>query len=222
MGLGKIIVLVAVLGILAVVVLGFMGFLPVVSDLMGTAKPKDLGVRYTEADYQSGLAKMAGHSVKNAEYLCITCDYTSKGSVPADGTFTQAEFTAQLNKMNSKKGPLKDIQVKFNADGSIETSGKITDPRLTTTVYVKGKIASFSGKNVSLSIDKIEASQIALTGDQADQVEGIVNGAVSDFFAKNPGLSVESLSIGDGTIKFKGTFPEEIEGNPNVVPKEII
>ncbi|MFH1234261.1 MAG: hypothetical protein V1493_01475, partial [Candidatus Diapherotrites archaeon] len=163
-----------------------------------------------------------GHSVKNAEYLCITCDYISKGSVPVDETFTQAEFTAQMNKMNSKKGPLKDIQVKFNADGSMEASGKITDPRLTTTVYVKGKIASFSGKSVSLSIDKIEASQIAISGEQADLVEGVVNGAISDFFAKNPGLSIESLEISGGQIKFKGTFPQEIEGNPNVVPKEII
>ncbi|MEM0359752.1 MAG: hypothetical protein QXK06_00260 [Candidatus Diapherotrites archaeon] len=221
MGFGKIIGLIVLLGILAIAVLAFLGFLPVVSDLIGTAKPKDLGVRYSEADYQSGLAKMKGHSVKNAEYLCITCDYVSKGSIPAEGTFTQEEFTAQMNKMNSKKGPLKDIQVKFNADGSMEASGRITDPRLTTTVYIKGRIASYSQKSVRLSLEKIEASQVALSGEQAEQVQGIVNGAISDFFNKNPGLSIESLSIGNGSIHFKGTFPQEIEGNPNVVPKEI-
>lgn len=207
-----------VIGVLA---LGFLGFVPGLSDLLGTNKPRDLGVRYTDADYLSALAKIPGHTITNAEDVCITCPFVSRGSVPVDSTFTQAEFTAHLNKLNSKKGPLRDVQVKFNADGTVETSGLMKDPRLTAPVYVKGRLVSTSDRGVTLDVQSVEVGRLGVGSSEAEQAEQLANQAVANFFNQNSGMSVESLQVQDGHMKFKGTFPAEIIGDPNAQPASI-
>jgi len=51
--IGKILLgIILLVVIAAVLVLGFLGFIPGVSALFGANKPRDLGVKYTEADLQ--------------------------------------------------------------------------------------------------------------------------------------------------------------------------
>ena len=229
MGIGKKLVVggviavgaIGIIGILAVIlILGYLGFMPGVSDLMGTNKPIELGVKFSEANYAAGLAKVPGAQVLNPEALCITCPYTSTGSVPVNTSFSNEEFTAMVNKRNSTKGPLRDAQVKFNADGTFETSGKINDPRVTGPVYVKAKIESVSGKSVQIQIDSAKMGNLPIPDDQLPIVQDIAEKAIADTFAKNPGLNITSLSIEDGQIKFDGTLPETVTGDPNVIPEE--
>jgi hypothetical protein len=218
LGLGALVVA-GFLGLALVV--GYLGFLPGVSDAMGTSQPRDLGVKYTEADYESGLEKIPGHSVSNAEYLCISCDYTSSGSVPVDNTFTQEEFTAQLNKMNSLKGPLKNVQVKFGENGTVEASAMVKDPKLTAPIYVKGRLEVAGPHEVRVKLDYAEVGRAGVPGEQAKQAEEAANGAFAQFFSRNPGLSVESLTVEEGAVRFKGTFPQEIIGDPDTVARNL-
>jgi len=46
-----VIIIVIVLG------LGYLGFVPRVSKMLGSDKPRDLGIRYTEADLNSIISK---------------------------------------------------------------------------------------------------------------------------------------------------------------------
>ena len=214
-GIGGSAVLLGVMGA------GATGLVPGVSAVMGTAAPRDLGVRYTRADYESGLAKIPGHTVSNPEFMCFTCDYKSRGSVPADATFTQEEFTAQVNVLNSEKGPISDAQIRFNGDGSIESSASVTHEWFTGPVYAKGQVGDYSSRGVELAIAKGEVGRIGMNQSQTDDASRVANRVVRDFFTQNPGLSVESLEVGDGDVYFKGTFPEVMEGDPNAVPRQI-
>jgi hypothetical protein len=215
LGAGGALVLAGVLGA------GTTGLVPVVSDLLGTSRPRDLGVRYTQADYESGLAKIPEHRVTNPEYMCITCDYESRGSVPADDTFTQEEFTAQMNVLNSRKGPLDDIQVRFNDDGTVETSSIVDHSLFTGPVYARGRVVDYSSRAVVVAAEKAEVGRVGLDESQTEDATQLMNGLLSDFFVRNPGLSVESLDVESGGVRFKGTFPEEMVGDPNVVPQDI-
>lgn len=212
----------AIIGLilLAGLVLGYLGFVPILSDLMGTNKPRDLGVSYSEVNYASGLDKVPGVIVLNPEYLCVTCSYTSTGSVAVNTNFTQEEFTAMMNKRNSQVGPLRDAQFKFNSDGTVEATGLLIDPRITGPVYVKGTIDSASGRSASLKVDYAEIGRIPLTGDQAVVAQQLANDTIQKTFSQNPGLSITSISIEEGKINFNGTLPKEVKGNPNVVPAE--
>ncbi|MFA6065095.1 MAG: hypothetical protein WCW44_04745 [archaeon] len=213
---------IGVIGILLVIlIVGYLGFMPVVSDIMGTNKPKDLGVTYSTTDLASGLAKLDGTQVLNETALCVTCKYTSTGSVPVESSYTSAEFTAHLNEISSDKGPLKDTQVKFNKDGTFEATGLISDPRFTNAFYIKGTIAEGSGKTIKLDLSDSSVGNLGLAGDQKQKAEEVLNSAVSDFINKNPGMSVESISISDGQLNYKGTMPAQITGDPNSQPEDV-
>jgi len=201
---------------------GTTGLVPGVSGVLGTNRPRDLGVRYTEADYESGLAKIPGHTVTNPEYMCFTCAYESQGSVPADATFTQEEFTAQVNTLNAEKGPVSDAQVRFNDDGSIETAAAIADSMFNGPVYARGRIASVGPRSVELAVDEAEVGRVGLDESRTTEVTTLANQFIGDFFRKNPGLSVETLEVGADGVQFKGTFPERMEGDPNVVPAPLL
>lgn len=216
---------VGVIGIMGIILIGvlvlaYLGFVPVLSDLMGTNKPKNLGVSYSETNYASGLDKVPGAIVLNPEYLCATCAYTSSGSVPVNTSFTESEFTAMINKRNSKVGPLRDAQFKFNADGTVEASGLLIDPRITGPVYVKGKIDFASGRNATLKLDTAQIGNITLPADQAKIAEQIANDTIQKTFAQNPGLSITSITIEEGKVNFNGTLPKEVSGDPNVIPTQ--
>jgi hypothetical protein len=204
--------------LLGVIVLGYLGFVPGVSDLMGTNKPKDLGVSFSETNYASGMAKVPGAIVLNPEYLCANCAYTSTGSVAVNTNFTQEEFSAMINKRNSTIGPLRDAQFKFNADGTVEASGKIVDPRITGPVYVKGKIDFANGRSAALKLDLAQIGNIPLPADQAKIAQDIANDTIQKTFAQNPGLSITSITIEEGKVNFDGTLPKDVSGDPNVVP----
>jgi hypothetical protein len=206
--------------LLSVLVLGYLGFVPIVSDLMGTNKPKDLGVSYSQTDYASGMDKVPGAIVLNPEYLCATCEYTSTGSIAVNTNFTQEEFSAMMNKRNSTVGPLRDAQFKFNADGTVEASGLIVDPRITGPVYVKGKIDYASGRSAALELDSAQIGNIQLPPDQAEIAQQIANDIIQKTFAQNPGLSITSITIEEGKVNFNGTLPKEVQGDPNVVPTQ--
>jgi hypothetical protein len=204
-----------VLVLLGVFVLAYLGFVPVLSDLMGTNKQKELGVTFSEINYAQGLAKVPGATVLNPEYLCITCNYASSGSIPVNTFFTQEEFTAMVNKRNSTVGPLRNAQLKFNADGTVEASGLLVDSAINGPIYAKGRIDSVNGRSATLKLDSVTVGNVTLAGEQAKAAEQLANDMIRDTFAKNPGLSITSISIEEGKVNFSGTLPKDVSGNPD-------
>ncbi len=216
-GMGFVAVIVAI-----VLFVGYLGFVPGVSDLMGTNKPRDLGVKYSDADYNSLLGKLPGMAITNMEDVCLGCPHKVSGSVPANAKVSQEEFSALLNKGNKKSGLVKDIQVKFNSDGTVEASGKAVDPRLSAPIYAKAKPVVCGPRCITFEIDSAEAGRLGVSGEQLEAARGMLDEVSQGFFDRNPGLTIESLSVEGGKMNFKGTVPEKIEGIPGSTPKQII
>lgn len=203
--------------LILILIVGYLGFIPGLSDLMGSG-PKDLGVRYTQADYQSALAKMPGQINKNTEYACFTCTYKSSGSIPVNTAFTQEELTAFINHLNSKKGPLKNAQLRLNADGSVELSGRGTEGLISTPIYAKGRLVGTSSRGATIVIDDANAGKIGISKDAGQKA---ADELISYLFSQNPGLTIDSLAIKDGAVDFEGTVPQNVEGDPNAVSKSL-
>ncbi len=219
--LKKIGVVAIILVVVAVLVLGATGFVPGVSDIMGTSKPRDLGVKYSDADYNSLLEKLPGMTVEGMEDICIGCPHKVSGSVPAEAEVSQEEFSALLNKGNKKSGIVKDIQVRFNSDGTVEASGKALDSRLSGPIYAKAKPVVCGPRCLTFEMDSAEAGRLGVSGEQLEIARGALDEVSQGFFDRNPGLTIESLSIEGGKMNFKGTVPEKVEGIPGSVPKQL-
>jgi hypothetical protein len=116
--------------IILFLILGYFGFVPGLSNLFGSNKPRDLGTRWTEADRVSGRTKTgviyqalpAGTPIQDA--------IQTSGSKPITTQFTATEMTAIFNNKPVKFWPFKDVQLKFNANGSGEISGVLLKSRI--------------------------------------------------------------------------------------------
>lgn len=116
--------------VVVVLVLGWFGFVPGLSSIMGTNKAIDLGVTYTEEDLKSAIAK------SGATYEAISGDPAANESISFSGShevntsWTSAEMTALSNDRPWKYYPIKDVQIRINPDNTAEMSGVFSEKKL--------------------------------------------------------------------------------------------
>jgi hypothetical protein len=111
--------------LVAVIVAGYLGLMPGISSVLGTNKPRDLGVTYTDADLQSARAKSKMIYDILPENTPIENSIQRTGINNINTEWTSAEMTALTNNRPWKYYPYKNVQVKFNEDGSGEISGTL-------------------------------------------------------------------------------------------------
>jgi hypothetical protein len=113
--------------IIPVLILGFLGFIPGLS-----AKPRDLGIKYSEADLSSGRAKSQIVYEIISGQVAPSESWQTSGSRAVNTEFSSQEITAIMNNKPGIYYPYKNVQVKFNADGSGEISGSLIKDRIPT------------------------------------------------------------------------------------------
>jgi hypothetical protein len=228
------IIFVAIILVAAVLVLGYMGFVPGVSDILGSNKPRDLGVAFTPGDFQSARAKtgtvIADLPSDAAPAQSIKFTGTTK---TVNATFTQAEFNALLNK-SWKYYPVSDCQLKVNADGTQELSGILHVDRLqgcaqalgfsdqdlkqvtdylkavpgNPPCYLKGHISIVNNQFVNSDITDLQIGKVPIPADQIQSNKNAIASAAQSVIAHVQGLSVKSFNFVNGQVKFDGTLPD--------------
>lgn len=146
-GLKIFLVIIVVLIVVVVLFLGYLGYVPVVAKIFGWDKPRDLGISYTQADFQSARAKS---QLEYDELPAGTSDEKSlirTGSRPVTMDLTSAEASSLMNDRPFKYWPYQNVQLKFNSDGSAEISGKL----------IKSHIPGYAA---SIGVDKAVADKV--------------------------------------------------------------
>lgn len=129
-----------------VLLLGWMGLVPGVSNLMGARSPENLGVKYAATDLKNLEAKtgipFARPPAAGAGPVRPATTPKPGGSPPAapaappppitkplDLSISQEELSAAINTLGPKRLPLRNVQVKLGM-GSAEISGALDTSRL--------------------------------------------------------------------------------------------
>jgi hypothetical protein len=221
------------IAVVVVLALGYLGFMPGVSNLFGSNKAKDLGVTFTSADLKSARAKTG---VINTDLSSSAAAQDSlKFGIPrkVDATFTQAECNALLNNHPWKYYPLKDIQLKINADGTAEFSAILIKDRLqgyaealkisdgdiqvlneylnkvpeNPAFYIKGTGGITNNQITGMDVEDFKVGNLSFT-QQIQDNESSLASAGATLMRSIIGMNIESLQIVNGSIKFKGTLPD--------------
>jgi hypothetical protein len=188
--IGRLFLLVFLFSVAAVIFgLGYMGYIPYVANLLGTNKPKDLGVRYVEKDRVEARAK------SGVEYGTLPPGTSEGQSIQrfgkhnVDTSWTSSQMTALMNNRPWKYWPYNNVQVKFNGDGSAEISTGINKavfpsyaafmgiPKVaadfimkllppTPVVYLKGKASLVDNKVSIFEPQAFELNRIPLPIDK--------------------------------------------------------
>ncbi|OGK11579.1 hypothetical protein A2954_01835 [Candidatus Roizmanbacteria bacterium RIFCSPLOWO2_01_FULL_37_12] len=232
--------IIAIIG--CVIYLGYLGFIPIVSNIMGANKPKDLGIKYTKENYDSYIQK-GGTEIK----------YVKTGGNPADSVklsgiknvkdnFSQEDISARLNYSNWKYMPVKNTQVRINKGGTVEFSANVIMNRLPGFIAYTG-LGKYSVEDVNkglkyinlLKVDppiylKFKASvkhnlpdleiQIIQVGKYILPLEKlganqVITQAVENVFLKANGFHAMSAKFSDGQLIFDGTVPAVMEVESN-------
>lgn len=226
--------------LLTVLVLGFFGFIPGISSLIGP-KVDTLGTAPTPADIASA------HKKAPIEFGEITNAPTPKesirfsGSLPVSASFTANEITARLQSDPWRYNFLTTSSVRFNEDGTVEMAGTIDLEKLIGFAEVNG----LSNADAQMAKEKIQQALTYVRTNPPYHIQGTVSGSnnsiniditkasigrfsvpeeyirdlaePASFFAtswvKNPSHNtfVRSLSVVEGQLKFDGTVPAKID-----------
>lgn len=215
-----VIVIVIILGALYLTAGYFLGMVPGASRLMGTNKPIDLGVEISVDRAYQGLGSL-GQPVNVEELRVIADDPDSFGTVQT--TLTEEEASSLMALNQAADFPARLTQIKFNDDGSIESSGVIWIDRFSkflarngvssdavekvigyigfmdsTTYYVKGTF-SITDNNVDLEMDSLKVGRINIPMGVINDNKGSVENTISNILTNN-GYTIRSLYISNGKV----------------------
>ena len=218
--------------IFIILVLGYLGFMPGVSWLMGSATPRDLGIKYTEKDLKSAYAKVNGNFIDLPASSSPIDSLIFSGSANINSQLSNEEMTALANSGKWIYRPTKDVQIRVNNDGTVEASGILVKKNLAKMAeaygysgddikkmdnaiaavpgnprfYVKGT-ASITNNNVNLNVQEAEIGRInAKTIVSESQAESIIEQGIKHV----PNANIRSASFGNGELKLDATLPSQL------------
>ena len=200
-------------------------------------KPRDLGIRYTEADYNNAIEKIkisisingeSGKSLKDIE-KSKDDNWHYDDFRREKLTLTASEFSALVDSITPTFG---DIQVKGTAGGIIEGSSAVSFDAIKNMlgdqidqvplkIPDKGSANIYTKLNLTVKDNKVTASAVALEIGVIPLPEDVLkNITIADqletAFGSVPGLVIHSLTTDEsGNFIFDGTYPHKVNITPN-------
>ena len=226
------------LGLIAVIlVLGYLGFFPGVSALFGSNRPRDLGVKYTQADYVSYQQQAGSQTVTLTGAPEVGKSLQFSGQKDLTASFSEAEVSARISHSLWRYMPFTNFQIRFPGQNTIEFSGILATDRLSgfisevggmdisqadidkglnylkifsknTPVYAKAEVKVQDNK-VNIQMQKLEIGRIPIPLESWDASSSFTD-AAQEIIDKVPGLDAKSVTFWDGKMSFTGTVPTQI------------
>lgn len=224
----KILKIVGLVVVVVVLILGYLGFVPGVSALFGSNKPRDLGAPHTEADRVSANSKLQQTVVE----LGADVDWQSVlagGTKTVDALLTQLEIAAHLEAMH----PVKNLQVKIGTNGTTEVAGQFDTGRIPAFLrllglsssdqlaalswidrylpgdpafYGRGQ-ASIVNNTPTLTLERVELGRLPISIAWAENgIEDYARVLLENI----PNLSIETMAVENGQVRFTGTTPSQV------------
>jgi hypothetical protein len=220
--------------LIAVFALGyFLGNVPVVSAMLGTNKPKDLGVKITAANAYSGLKKMNNPTTAK-ELEAIQKNPKSFTTIKA--TVTQDEVSSIYATSDIPNFPFRVTQIKFGPNGSYAASGVLDTEKLEKyikdlgvsgevmdqvmgfvknahyfTFYTEGNISIVNNQPAG-EIKSVKLGNIEVPRDMLQNNKSSIQSFASSSLTKS-GYNIRKLTISEGKVDIDMDRPLGSEKN---------
>jgi len=226
--------IIVVLALIVVGVGGYLGFIPGVSSIFGSDKPRDLGQKITLEDSKAIQLKTKVEIVELPKDTPVENSFQLVGKKDMSFSFDGKEATALVNNRPWKYYPFSNVQIRLNPDNTIETSGmvnmdKLFDyakslgysaedvkkamdeykiPRINMPFYAKGT-ADITYDHVTMNVQEVQAGRLSIPSSVIISNQDRITSFVQDVVGKINGFSAKSLRVEDQKFIFDGTLPEK-------------
>jgi hypothetical protein len=203
-----------VFAILTLVAASGMIYIPLLTEILGTDKPVDLGVEADPVLFDQLVREQGITLAGPVSAYTLTSDIVYSDTSPMDVSLSSAQLSSYLQATNNE-GPLKDIQVRLGSENQAEMSGYIDlnefGYNFKGPVYAEGTFQKASDSSISLDLSGAKVGLLPLPSGSARQGEQELENLINSHLSKMPGLNIESLEVEDGNLNFKGDFPRTFE-----------
>jgi hypothetical protein len=220
---------------LPVLALGYFGFVPGLSDLMGANKPKDLGVKVTQEDITKTSQKIGVGLEQLPDTTSVTDSIKYEGKKDLTVTLDSLETTALANSRHWKYAPIDISQIRINPDGTAEISGVINKNAIfnyaaavgitssdiakandalktiptNPSFYIKGKVEITNNQVSLLDVNQVQIGRFSVPEGIIKNNQQYLGAAANQRMSTIPGFFAKSLSLENGQVKFEGTVPDK-------------
>lgn len=222
--------LILIFGVGLVLLGGYLGVVPKLSDFMGTSGARNLGVNY------SNINPSELYSELGTEVIPVKNDGEMKmeGLKEVSYSMTQEEISALANATPWKYFPFSQVQVKINEDGTIEAATVVKIEKLLSfaeslgysseqvsqamekyklplkdmPVYVKSN-GSVTDNKINANISYLEIGRIPVPSSIVEKALPEVIKAGDAILSSFPGFYAKSMTFANGKMNFEGSIPEK-------------
>ena len=211
---------------------GYFGLIPSVSEVLGSNKVRDLGIRYANIDGIKLRNSIGAQTVVVKETSDSGTGITFEGTKPSKYTINSEELTALANSP-WKYIPVTEVQIKIGQDGVVETSAMLRADRIINfakslgysqeqidsvmkdynipvtniPVYTKGNFSVTDGQ-VQINPQVAEIGRVKLPVALVEKITPPITQGVQALITNGfPGFSIKNLSFANGKMSFEGTSP---------------
>jgi len=199
-------VLVAILALLAGGI--YLGYKKITSSL----EPKDLGVTYTQQDYQDFIDML--NIEASPDTLCIGCP-APQYSDPVETSFTissaQASAAFESINQNMQGAKISNTQILFS-DDKAEITTTLTYQGQTFPIYLSGNISKSTDTSITGEIYDLKAGGLPVPSSIKSMAqEGLLNIMNDSLAAAGDNFRIDELKLTSSGLMFEGLFPSKIK-----------
>jgi len=200
----------------------FLGNLPVASALLGTNKPKDLGIELSTESALAGLQSLnMPLTVDNLEDIYNNPESYTR----VNASIGEEEASSLISLGDINDFPFRLVQINFGDDGSVKASGVVDIAVLEAALrdygasgevmdrvmgivknaeymnfYMEGN-CSIRNNQVDAELDKLQIGRIGLPTDFVQDNAASITGYVERSLT-NAGYNIRSMTISEGEVNF--------------------
>ena len=213
--LRRVLVVVLVLVIAAVTTVAWLGVaqVPVLSSVFGMDHARALGMPQDRQAFEDFCDKWGITRPSDPANYTLSSKHHWSGSVAVDDTISEAAL-GSLREFNSPNAHVSQIQFRIH-EGYIEAAAFVNVPGypISGPVYGQFSLMRTSSRTVGLDISKLEFGRVGVPGDILNQakteIEAYLNATILEA-----GITIDTLQLQEGAIRFKGTWPKTITADP--------
>lgn len=206
----------------AVVAVAWLGLaqIPVLSSTFGMDRARDLAMPSDRQAFEQFCAKYDITRPSDPANYTLSSQHHWSGSVAVDDTLSEAAL-GSLREFTTANSHLRDIQFRIHA-GFAEVAAFVTVPGypLSGPIYGKFSVTRTGPRTVSIDISQLDFGRVGVPGDVQNQVKTTLATYLNKTILE-AGITIDTLSLQEGGIRFKGTWPKVITAdapNPQAVP----
>jgi hypothetical protein len=213
--LRRVVTILGVLVIVALVTVSYLGVaqVPVLSSAFGMDHPRDLHMVKDVAALNTFTDKWGIELPSPTQNYTLGSKHHYSGSVQVDDTISEGALAA-LPEYGAPNKTISQIQFRIH-EGSMEMSAFVNVPGYPASgpMYAQFSISATSPRTVAVDFSHVEFGRVGVPNNVIDTVKTSLNAYLNKKIVE-AGITIDTLQLHEGGIRFKGTWPKTIAADP--------